>query len=115
MLKSISSAVSSFTLLILASSIAFSQTSTSRITGTVSDSSGAVVPGASVTAKNEATGATQTQATTDAGLFAFASLPIGTYTVTIERTGFRTTQKTGNVLEINTPNRRCDSGNGRGV
>jgi len=103
MLKFISSAVSSFTLLILASSIAFSQTSTSRITGTVSDSSGAVVPGASVTAKNEATGATQTQATTDAGLFAFASLPIGTYTVTIERTGFRTTQKTGNVLEINTP------------
>ncbi len=103
MLKFVRLAVSSFILLMLVSSIVFSQTSTSRITGTIFDESGAVVAGASVTAKNEATGVAQTQTTTDAGLFAFASLPVGTYTVTTERAGFRTTQKTGNVLEINTP------------
>ena len=57
---------------------AFSQTSTSEITGTVRDTSGAVVPGAVVTATNEATGINYRQATTQAGLFAFPALPAGT-------------------------------------
>jgi Carboxypeptidase regulatory-like domain len=73
----------------LLAAAAVAQTSTSRITGTVTDSSGAVVPGATVTAKNEDTGLTQTQATTDAGLFAFPSLPAGAYTITVERTGVK--------------------------
>src|SRR5215831_3626532 len=82
---------------------AFPQTSTSEITGTVRDASAAVVPGASVTATNEATGINFRQATTQAGLFAFPALPAGTYTITAEKTGFRTSKKSGNLLVVGTP------------
>src|SRR5262245_48623940 len=83
--------------------VAFAQTATSRITGTVSDASGALVPGATVTARNEATGVTYTQTTTEAGLYGFPSLPVGPYTITVTLPGFKTTNKTGNVLEVDTP------------
>src|SRR5438552_8309817 len=89
--------------LIVCSATAFAQTGTSNITGTVRDVNGAVVPGASVTAKNEATGVSSTQTTTDSGLFAFSSLPVGKYTISVEKQGFKTLQKTGNVLEVGTP------------
>jgi len=79
------------------------QTGTSNITGTVRDSNGASVPGATVTAKNDATGVTSTQVTTDSGVYAFSSLPVGKYTITIEKQGFKTLQKTDNVLEVGTP------------
>jgi len=71
-------------LFLLFASLAVAQTSTSRISGTVTDATGAVVPGATVTAKNEATGVAYTQQTTDAGLYAFPSLPVGNYTITVE-------------------------------
>ena len=93
-------------LLVLSLSVsvaALAQSSTSRISGTVTDTSGAIVPGATATAKNEATGVTQTQLTTDAGLYAFTSLPVGAYTITVERAGFKTSQQIGNILEIDTP------------
>lgn len=90
-------------LLAISASICLAQTGTSRITGTVIDDKGAVVPGATVTVKNEATGTTQTQTTTEAGVYAFPSLPVGDYTVTVERSGFKTFQKTGNALQVNTP------------
>src|ERR1041384_8435038 len=82
---------------------AFAQTGTSNITGTVRGANVAVVPGATVTAKNEATGVASTQTTTDAGLFAFSSLPVGKYTISVEKQGFKTLQKTGNILEVGTP------------
>ncbi|MGH9900828.1 MAG: carboxypeptidase-like regulatory domain-containing protein [Pyrinomonadaceae bacterium] len=72
-----------FCLLLLAAHAAPAQTSTSSITGTVTDTSGAVVAGATVTATNEATGVTQTQQTTGAGLYAFTVLPVGTYTIAV--------------------------------
>ncbi|MGI8783981.1 MAG: TonB-dependent receptor domain-containing protein [Acidobacteriota bacterium] len=87
----------------LLAALAAAQTGTSRITGTVRDSSSAVVPGVTVTAKNEATGVGYTQITTDAGLYAFPDLPAGKYAVTAELTGFKTTHKTGNILEVGTP------------
>jgi hypothetical protein len=61
------------------------------------------VPGATVTAKNEATGVTNTQATNDSGVYAFSSLPVGAYTITVEKRGFKTLQKTANALEVGTP------------
>ncbi len=81
----------------------FAQSNTSRVTGTVTDATGAVVPGANVTLKNEETGVTQTQMTTDAGLYAFASIPVGLYTIAVERTGFKTVQLPNNRLLVNTP------------
>jgi len=56
-----------------------------------------------VTAKNEATGVTYTQMTTEAGLYGFPSLPVGIYTITVALPGFKTANKTGNILEVNTP------------
>lgn len=79
------------------------QTSTSSINGVVSDPSGAVIPGARVTATQEATGASFRQTTTDAGLYAFPSLTVGSYTVTVEAKGFKTAKATGNVLQVASP------------
>jgi Carboxypeptidase regulatory-like domain/TonB-dependent Receptor Plug Domain len=79
------------------------QTGTSNISGTVKDIGGAVVPGATVTAKNDATGVSNTQTTTESGLFSFASLPVGSYTITIEKQGFKTLQKTNNTLQVGEP------------
>lgn len=96
--------VAGLLLLLLLSLINVSaQTGTSRLSGTVTDASGAVVPGAKVTAKNEATGVTYTQTTTDAGLYSFAGLTVGSYAITVEMPGFKTINKTGNVLEAGTP------------
>jgi len=82
---------------------AWAQTNTSRISGTVKDSSGAVIAGAKVTAKNDATGIAQTQTTTEAGLYSFPSLPVGGYTITVEMTGFKTANQAGVIIQVNTP------------
>ncbi len=95
----------SLLILILVGTVAMvvAQTGTSNISGTVRDTTGAVVPGATVSAKNEATGVTSTQTTTDSGVYAFSSLPVGNYTITIEKQGFKTLQKINNPLEVGTP------------
>jgi hypothetical protein len=99
----ISLACTLFVVIVISATIATAQTGTSNITGTVRDTVGAVVPGATVTATNEATGVTSTQTTTDSGVYAFSSLPVGNYTITVEKQGFKTIQKTNNALEVGTP------------
>ncbi len=64
------------------------QTSLGGVKGLVTDSSGAVVPGADLTLKNLDTNQARTTASNDVGLFAFPSVPAGNYTVTAEMTGF---------------------------
>jgi hypothetical protein len=59
------------------------------ITGEVRDSTGGLVPGATVTVVNKATNATRTTQTNAVGLFDFPALPPGTYTVKSELEGFR--------------------------
>jgi hypothetical protein len=61
----------------------------SAIEGTVTDQSGGVVPAATVTITNEATGVTQTAPTTSAGYFRFPALPGGLYTVKVALQGFK--------------------------
>jgi hypothetical protein len=79
------------------------QSSTAAISGTVTDTSGAVVPGATVKLLNEATGTNSTQQTTQAGVFSFPALNIGTYTLSVEMKGFRTVRRTGSTLVVGTP------------
>ena len=79
------------------------QTSTSLLSGTVFDNSGAVVGGANVTALNEATGITLKQLSNNAGLYAFPSIPVGVYTIVVEAPGFKTARQTGNTLVVGTP------------
>ncbi|MCS7315889.1 MAG: TonB-dependent receptor [Bryobacterales bacterium] len=62
---------------------------TGTIQGLVTDPSGAVVPGATVTAENVATGVKTTRQTTAAGLYVIAPLVPGTYTVTASAAGFK--------------------------
>ncbi len=90
-------------LAVLTAALSLAQTSTSQISGTVSDSTGAVVPGATVTAVNEATGVSFKQVTTEAGIYAFPSLNVGTYTITVEMQGFKKYSRTGNTILVNTP------------
>src|SRR5438876_4347115 len=60
------------------------------ITGEVRDSSGAVIPGVTVTVVNKATNATRTTVSNEVGLFDFPALQPGLYTVTGELAGFKT-------------------------
>src|ERR1039458_6349239 len=68
------------------------QVSGGSITGTVTDPSGAVVPGATVKIVNRGTGITQVLTTTSTGLFNKPNLDPGTYDVIFEANGFRTMQ-----------------------
>jgi hypothetical protein len=64
--------------------------STSSISGTVVDPSGAAIPGADITAAANATGTTFRALSTDAGAFTIPAVPSGTYTVTVALQGFKT-------------------------
>src|SRR5438132_491874 len=61
-----------------------------QITGTVTDGSGAVVPSAQVTAIQKDTNSAYKAESTSAGVFTVNSLPIGEYTVSVEKQGFKT-------------------------
>ena len=98
MKRSILTMLSTF-LLFAPSSLA--QEATARIAGTVSDPSGAVIPGVQVTVTNTATQASRKTTTDHDGSYQVLSLPIGDYTVTAERDGFRTMVIGHNRLEIN--------------
>jgi hypothetical protein len=76
--------------------------------GTVTDPNGAVVPGAQILCKNNATGEVRETKTDGEGVFSFDNLPVGTYEITISSTGFMKTVLTevsvalGNVTDITT-------------
>src|ERR1041385_6266708 len=76
-------------LLLLASVPALAQVS-AGLSGTVSDASGALIPGVEVTAKNTRTGIADTRVTNETGNFVFPSLQPGTYTLTSALSGFQT-------------------------
>src|SRR5260370_11047910 len=88
---------------ILSAVLSFPQTSTTALSGTIYDSSGAVVAGATVTALNNATGVPLKQATNSAGLYSFPSVAVGSYTLIVEMTGFKTLRRTGITLVVGTP------------
>jgi len=74
---------------ILSSLTLFGQVDSGAIYGTVKDQSGAVVPGAKVTATSQDTGFAVSTVTASDGNFAFTPIKIGTYTLTAEFTGFQ--------------------------
>src|SRR5215203_1950536 len=61
------------------------------VQGTVTDQSGAVIPEATLTLKNNETGRVQTASSGDEGFYRLSELPPGTYTLTIEKAGFKKT------------------------
>jgi len=68
------------------------------ISGTVTDSTGAVVPEAKVTIQNEDTKQSRVLTTSDSGYFTAPQLPVGHYTVIGEKEGFKTTRSSGTEL-----------------
>jgi Carboxypeptidase regulatory-like domain/TonB dependent receptor len=83
------------------------QTFRGTILGSVSDSSGGAVPGASVTIKNLDTGLTRAVVTSDDGSYSAPELPIGNYSVSVEKAGFKTGVVTGIHVEVSSE-RRAD-------
>jgi len=75
--------------------------STAQITGTVRDTSGAVLPGVDVTAVQTDTGFRRSAVTESSGLFVLSNLPIGPYRLEAMLSGFRSFQQTGIVLQVN--------------
>ncbi len=88
---------------ILGSGSAWAQVApTASLAGTVADSSGAVVPGASVTVTNRGTQFTRTSTTGANGRFLLTLLPIGSYSLEASAPGFATYQQTGITLNVDT-------------
>jgi len=69
---------------------AFAQTGAASLTGIISDQSGAKVPGVTVTATNQATNVAYTAVSNEAGNYSVTSVPVGSYVVKAEISGFKT-------------------------
>jgi len=76
------------------------QITTATLVGTVTDSTGAVVPGAQVSATNIDTNANKSVATNDQGAYRIEFLPVGNYKLQVSSRGFKTYNRTGIVLEV---------------
>ena len=88
------------TLVLLATTLAGGQTFRGTVLGTVTDASGAAIPGASVTVRNADTGLVRTTETQADGGYRVPELPIGTYDVTIEKSGFRASVTKGVQVSV---------------
>jgi hypothetical protein len=99
------------TLVLVASSLALGQGTTSRVAGTVQDVNGAAVGGAIVTLANDATGVSFSAETGDSGAYAFDLVQVGKYSLTIEKQGSRSssvreTPSTSISRRLSTPRSR---------
>ena len=88
-------------LLICGANATFAQEVTATVAGTVTDPSGAAVVGATVTAKSVERGITYTGVSNDSGIYRIAQLPVGSYDLRIEKTGFQTAVYPTFTLSLN--------------
>ena len=79
----------------------WAQGATAQISGTVKDQSGAVLPGAEITATQTQTGATRMTLSNESGSYALPNLPVGPYKLEVMLPGFRTFVQSGIVLQVN--------------
>lgn len=75
--------------------LASAQVTAGGIRGVVADPTGAVIPGAEVTATNIATGQSASTQTTEAGVYVLGNIPVGDYDVSVESPGFKRYSQTG--------------------
>jgi Carboxypeptidase regulatory-like domain len=87
-------------IVIMSSVTAFGQLTTGTIGGTVTDQTGASMPGVTVTLKQTETGVTRTTLTNETGRYDALSLPTGTYEISASLTGFQTAVRTGITLAV---------------
>jgi hypothetical protein len=86
---------------LMCSTLMFSQGTGGRILGRVSDPTGAVLKGVNVTVTNEATGVGRATQTNDGGDYVFPEVPVGTYTLSFDLTGFKTTVRKEITVDLN--------------
>lgn len=84
---------------------AFPQTVTATLLGTITDASGAVVPGAKVTSTELNTGVSRAVATNGSGNYLFPNLPPGNYSVTVEAPGFKKETRRDIIVLVDTTTR----------
>src|SRR5260370_28554317 len=82
------------------SAIAVAQVTTGTISGTVSDSTGAVVPGVTINLKSIETGISRTVRTDEGGRYRAPELGLGSYEITVEAAGFETVIRRGITLTV---------------
>ena len=78
----------------------FAQLATGTLLGVVKDTSGGTVAGANITVTNTETAQSRTVKTGDDGAYRFPGMPVGHYTLKIEKEGFKTSTQTGLVLDV---------------
>jgi Carboxypeptidase regulatory-like domain len=88
---------------VLGATLNWSQTSTTSLRGTISDTKGAVIASAEVTIVNSATGLSRSTKTDEQGFYQFLEVPPATYTVTIRAAGFGMLRAENVRLLVNTP------------
>src|SRR6266705_1429356 len=96
-------------LMVLAAAPGRAQTFRGTILGTVTDATGGVVPGAMVTVRNVDTGLLRNTETQADGSYRVPELPIGTYDVSVEKSGFQTSVTNGVKVDV-AAERRVDAG-----
>ncbi len=89
-------------ILLAASAFAQTQAINGSIRGRISDAAGAAVPAARITVLNDATGFNRSLTTDDDGYFVVPNLPLGSYSVTIQKEGFATERHPGVLLSAGT-------------
>src|ERR1051325_157680 len=77
------------------------QYTTASLGGSVVDESGAIAPDSKLTVRNTETGFSETTLSDAAGAFLFSRLPIGRYTLRVEKQGFPTYEQAGITLAVN--------------
>lgn len=102
-MKRIACLFSSVLVLLIITTVGFAQGTTSRVTGVVLDPQGAAVAGATVTLTNEGTAVALTAETSDSGTYTFDLIQVGSYTITIEKQGFKKFQSEHNAVNVNQP------------
>jgi len=90
-----------FLLLLLLGLPLFVAAQEATVVGTVTDPSGSVVPNVTITITNVKTGALRSLTTNDVGQYVAPGLPIGTYNLKAESSGFKVEESTGVVLNVN--------------
>jgi len=93
------------TLILVSAVVCSAQTFRGGIQGTVTDPNGAVVPGADVSITSPDTGLTRTTQTDTEGMYIVSELPIGTYQVTVKKTGFHDVTVKNVKVEVSTTTR----------
>jgi hypothetical protein len=91
-----------FLIVLFAASTSNAQSDRGTVAGTILDSSGAVVQGATIVATGVDTGAVYKTTSTDTGAYRISDMQLGAYNLTVTAAGFKTSEQKGLVVQVNT-------------